>query len=138
MFLLDTNVISETRKNRPHGGVIEFLTACGDDDLLLSAVTVGEIQVGVELTRSQDPQKAAEIEDWLSKTVEYYPILPLDAATFRQWALMMHGKSGSLAMDAMIAATAKVHRLIVVTRNLSDFETFGVPTLNPFTSKEPL
>ncbi len=133
MFLLDTNVISETRKNRPHGGVIEFLTGRGDDELLLSAVSIGEMQAGVELTRSQNPQKAAEIEAWLSKTVEYYPILPVDAAIFRQWALLMHGKSGSLSMDAMIAATAKVHRLIVVTRNLSDFESFGVPTLNPFT-----
>ncbi len=133
MFLLDTNVISETRKNRPHGGVLEFLASRNEDELVLSAVSIGEIQVGVEHTRAQNPEKAAEIEAWLAKMVEYYPILPMDAATFRQWALLMHGKSGTLAMDAMIAATAKVHRLIVVTRNIADFEQFSVITLNPFT-----
>ena len=111
MFLLDTNVISETRKNRPHGGVLEVLASRNEDELMLSAVSIGEIQVGVELTRGQHPQKALEIEEWLAKTVEYYPILPMDAATFRQWAQLMHGKSGDLAMDAMIAATAKIHRL---------------------------
>lgn len=132
MFLLDTNVISETRKNRPHGGVLEFLASRNEDELVLSAVSIGEIQIGVELTRAQNPEKAAQIEAWLAKTVEYYPILPMDAATFRQWALLMHGKSGALAMDAMIAATAKVHRLIVVTRNVTDFEQFAVATLNPF------
>ena len=84
------------------------------------------------MTRKQNQEKAAEIEDWLSRTLEYFPVLPIDGATFRQWAILMHGKSGTLAMDAMIAATAKVHRLTVVTHNVSDFLPFGVPTVNPF------
>lgn len=85
MLLLDTNILSETRKNRPHGGVMQFLAACGEEELHLSAVSIGEIQAGIELTRY-----------------------------------------------AMIAATAKVHRLTVLTRNVVDFECFSVPTLNPF------
>lgn len=111
---------------------MQFLSSRGEDELHLSAVSIGEIQAGIELTRSQNPRKAAEIEEWLAKTMGNFPILPMDATTFRQWAVLMHGKSGTLAMNAMIAATAKVHRLTVVTRNVVDFEPFSVPTLNPF------
>ena len=103
-----------------------------DADLHLSAVTVGEIQAGIEITRDQDPEKAAEIEAWLDQVAEAYNILPMDARTFRSWALLMHRRSDKLIEDAMIAATAKVHKLIVVTRNVKDFEQFGVATFNPF------
>jgi predicted nucleic acid-binding protein len=64
MYLLDTNVVSELRKSRPHGAVVAWLQSATDADLHLSAVTLGEIQAGIELTREQDVAKASEIEAW--------------------------------------------------------------------------
>lgn len=93
------------------------------------------MQEGVEMTRRQNPEKADEIEDWITQTVENFPILPMDAGTFREWAVLMQGTSGDLSMDAMIAATARTNRLTVVTRNTRDFSTFHVLTLNPFVQK---
>ena len=132
MFLLDTNVVSELRKPRPHGAVVAWLQAVEDKHLYLSAVTLGEIQAGIELTRDQDPAKAAEIETWLDQVAKAYNVLPMDAAVFRRWAQLMHGKSNTLYEDAMIAATELQHHLTVVTRNVADFKTLGVKILNPF------
>lgn len=132
MYLLDTNVVSELRKPRPHGGVLAWLQGVGDKDLFLSAVTVGEIQAGVDLTREQDAAKAAEIEAWLEQVAASYAVLPMDAMALRAWARLMHRRSDTLIEDAMIAATAQVHGLTVVTRNVADFKPFGVPMLNPF------
>ena len=132
MYLLDTNVVSELRKPRPHGAVLAWLRAIDDRDLHLSAVTLGEIQTGIELTREQDPEKAAEIEAWADQLASSWNVLPMDAATFRAWAKLMHRRSDTLIEDAMIAATAQVHGLQVITRNLRDFREFGVGVLNPY------
>lgn len=132
MYLLDTNVVSELRKPRPHGAVLAWLQAAADADLYLSAVTLGEIQSGIELTREQDPAKAAEIEAWADMLAQAYNVLPMDAQTFRVWARLLHRKSDTLYEDAMIAATATVHSLTVVTRNVGDFSEFGVKLFNPF------
>ena len=132
MYLLDTNVVSELRKPRPHGAVLAWLQATPEADLYLSAVTLGEIQAGIELTRGQDAAKAAEIEAWLGLVAGTYNVLPMDGAAFRAWARLMHRKSDTLYEDAMIAATAVVHKLTVVTRNVADFAPFGVKVLDPF------
>ena len=132
MYLLDTNVVSELRRPRPHGAVLAWLSSVEDTELFLSAVTLGEIQAGIELTREQDPAKAAELEGWLELVAGAYNVLPMDAAVFRAWARLMHRKSDTLYEDAMIAATAKVHRLKVVTRNVADFQALGFDVLNPF------
>jgi predicted nucleic acid-binding protein len=115
MYLLDTNIVSELRKPRPHGGVVAWLQATEDAQLHPSAVTLGEIQAGVELTRDQDASKAAEIEAWLDLVAQSYNVLPMDGATFRAWARLMHRRSDTLYEDAMIAATATVHKLTVVS-----------------------
>lgn len=134
MYLLDTNVVSELRKLKPHGAVLAWLQAVDDLQLHVAAVTVGEIQAGIEITREQDTAKAAELETWLELVATSYNVLPMDAAAFRTWARLMHRKSDTIYEDAMIAATAKVHGLTVVTRNTADFKSFGVPLLNPFKS----
>ncbi|MBI1906369.1 MAG: type II toxin-antitoxin system VapC family toxin [Rhodocyclales bacterium] len=133
-YLLDTNVVSELRKPRPHGGVVAWLESLNDAQLYLSVVTLGEIQAGIELTREQDPGKASELEAWLEQVAASYNILPMDAASFRVWARLMHRKSDTLYEDAMIAATAKVHGLTVATRNVADFDALGANVFNPFAS----
>lgn len=132
MYVLDTNVISELRKPRPHGAVVAWVSAQPREALFLSAMTVGEIQAGIEITRDQDPPKAAEIEAWLEEVCATHAVLPMDAVAFRAWARLMHHRSGNLIEDAMIAATALVHGFAVVTRNSRDFTGFGVPLVNPF------
>lgn len=131
-YLLDTNVVSELRRPRPHGAVVAWLQSLDDAQLYVSAVTLGEIQAGIELTREQDPEKAQEIEAWLALVAGAYNVLPMDAAAFIAWARLMHKKSDTLYEDAMIAATAKVHGLTIATRNVADFRALGFEVFNPF------
>lgn len=137
MYLLDTNVVSELRKPKPHGAVVQWLQEVADTDLHMSAVTIGEIQAGIELTREQDEAKAAEIQQWLELVSGSFNVIPMDASAFRIWARLMRRASDTLYEDAMIAATAKLHKFTVVTRNVADFKNFGVNVVNPFNSQRP-
>jgi toxin FitB len=131
-YLLDTNVVSELRKPRPHGAVVAWMRTLRLEQVFLSAVTIGELQAGVELTRRNDAAKAMEIEAWLTMVESSFAALPMDSACFREWARIMAGKSPELIEDAMIAATARVHGLDVATRNERDFRQFQVGAFNPF------
>ena len=124
--------MSELRRPRPHGGVLAWLRGVADTDLFVSAITLGELQAGVEITREQDAVKAAAIERWVDRVAETSQVLAIDARVCRAWAQLMHRRSDDLIEDAMIAATAQVHDLTVVTRNVRDFAVFRVGTLNPF------
>jgi toxin FitB len=135
MYLLDTNVVSELRKPKPHGAVIGWIQSLPDDQLFISALTLGELQAGAERTRRQDQEKAEAIETWIDQLSEAYEIIPIDAGRFREWARLMEGKSDHLVEDAMIAATARVRELIVATRNVRDFKGLAVEVFNPFTPK---
>lgn len=137
MYLLDTNVVSELRKPRPHGAVLAWIASVDDAQLHVAAVTLGEIQAGIELTREQDSAKAAEIEAWLDLVAATHNVLAMDSAAFRLWAKLMHRRSDTLYEDAMIAAIAKSNGLTVVTRNTADFAHFDVPILNPFEGAAP-
>jgi predicted nucleic acid-binding protein len=125
-------VVSELRRAKPHGAVLAWLETVPDHQLFISAVSIGEIQAGIELTRQQDPAKAAQLELWLNRVADSYQVIAMDAAAFRAWAKLMHRRSDTLYEDAMIAACASVNQLTVVTRNIADFRHFGVSLLNPF------
>jgi toxin FitB len=134
VYLLDTNVVSELRKRKPHQGVVAWLRAIPEEELYISAVTLGEIQAGIEVTRGQDPNKAAELEDWLEDVAQSYNVIPVDAGVFRRWAKLMHRRPDHHLEDALIAATALTRRLTVATRNVDDFRPFDVEIVNPFTA----
>ncbi|MGA2428663.1 MAG: type II toxin-antitoxin system VapC family toxin [Candidatus Acidiferrum sp.] len=133
-YLLDTNVVSELRKTRPHGAVASWLAGLRPEQICISAVTVGELQAGIEIARPQDTQKAESLAVWLDQIASSHEILPMDGLCFREWGRLKYRLSHTLLEDAMIAASARVHGLTVATRNERDFELFNVPILNPFRS----
>jgi hypothetical protein len=134
-YLLDTNVVSELRKPRPHGGVVAWLKDQNEEQLFLSAVTMGELQAGIEQIRHRDTSKAGEIESWVDNLAASSQILAMDTRCFREWGRLMDRKPDKLLEDAMIAATARVHDLIVATRKEADFRQFGVRMVNPFKAR---
>ena len=131
-FLLDTNVISELRRARPHGAVVAWFEAQPADQIHLCAFTLGELQRGVERTRRSDPEKASKIEEWIEELALSHNILPMDGAAFREWAKLMQGKSETLWEDGMVAAAARVNGLTVATRDEADFRALDTPFFNPF------
>ncbi len=132
MFLLDTNVVSELRRARPHGAVVAWLNSAPKGSLRICAVTLGEIQRGVEIRRERDPAKAREIEIWADKLEHSFSVMSADATVFRRHAKLMQGRSSSIYEDALIAATALVYDFVVITRDVADFKGFGVRFIDPF------
>ena len=136
MYLLDTDVLSELRRSRRNRNVVAWFGDVTEADLFLSAVTIGEIELGITRQRVLNPGFAQDLADWLDVTLRAYGerILPLTVGIARRWGRLA-AQLGNKQLDLAIAATAFEHGLIVVTRNVSDFEPTGVPILNPFTAK---
>jgi toxin FitB len=135
-YLLDTNVISETRKVRADRGVVAFLSAADSAGLFLSILTLGELRKGVEAKRRTDPLAADRLGAWVDgiETTFADRTLPVDAAAARRWGELSAGRSLPV-IDTLIAATAIGHRLTLVTRNTRDIEAIGVPFVDPRQAK---
>ncbi len=132
IYLLDTNVVSELRRARPHGGLAAWYQERKHEDLVIPAVVTGEIQQGAERTRLNDPEKAREIETWLEGICSRYPIIAADERVFRAQARMRATHKGLQYEDSLIAATAHVYMMVLATRNLKDFRGLGIAWVNPF------
>jgi predicted nucleic acid-binding protein len=132
-YLLDTNVISETRKTRADPGVLAFLTAADTARLFLSVLTLGELRKGVAARRQADPAAADRLGMWVDRIETTYAdrVLPVDMSVARLWGEMSAGRSLPV-IDTLIAATAMAHALTLVTRNTQDVELTGVPLINPW------
>lgn len=132
-YLLDTNVISETRKTRVDSGVMAFLSAADAAGLFLSVLTLGELHKGVEAKRRSDPVAADRLGAWVDgiETMFADRLLPVDAAVARRWGELSAGRSLPV-IDTLIAATAISRGLTLVTRNTRDFESTGVRLVDPW------
>jgi len=111
---------------------VAWLETLRVEQIFLSAVTIGELQAGVELTRRHDSAKAREIESWLTSVEMSFSCVPMDSACFREWSRLIAARHDTLREDAMIAATARVHGFTVATRDEKDFKNLGVEIINPF------
>ena len=134
MYLLDTVVISELRKKKPNPGLLRWVSKQDENNLHLSVVTLGEIERGIELQRVGQAEFADVLSAWLESLVRLYAdrIVPVSAAAARRWGLLS-ARLGHDGADLLIAATAQVHGMSVVTRNVKDFEPTRVTVVNPFT-----
>jgi predicted nucleic acid-binding protein len=132
-FLLDTNVLAEARKPRPHPAVISWLDGVPPTQLFLSVLAVGEIQQGVERLRARDARRAAAFDGWLRllRTDFADRVLPVTEAIAVEWG-RLNARATLPVVDGLMAATARVHDLTVVTRNTVDFRRSGVPVLDLF------
>lgn len=133
-YLIDTNIISEVHKGeRCNTAVAAWWASVGEHELWLSALILGEIRKGVELARRSDPAKAAALEAWLEAVVAGFGdrVLGIDTPVAEEWGRMNAIRPVSV-IDALLAATAKVHGLTLVTRNEADVAGLGVEVLNPF------
>lgn len=134
-FLLDTNVISEARKPAGDANVRAWLTSVRGTDLYLSVLVVGEVRQGITRLRRRDPVQAAVYEAWLTRLHQHYAgrILPITAEIAEEWG-RLNVPDPLPVIDGLLAATARVHGLTLVTRNTADLARSGVRMLNPFAS----
>jgi len=133
-FLLDTNVVSELRKGeRADANVVRWFAHIGADDLFLSVLVVGEIRRGIERIRRNDAATAHSLDRWLVGLVAGYEdrILPVDRRVAEEWG-RLNVPNPIPVVDGLMAATARVHGLVLATRNVKDTASTGVKTLNPF------
>jgi hypothetical protein len=133
-FLIDTNVLSELRKReRANANVVAWMKRARDADLYLSVLVVGEIRRGIERIRGRDGAQADAIEHWLAEVTTTFGarVLPISSAIAEAWG-RMSASNPPPVVDGLLAATAKVHGLTLVTRNVADVARTGVTVVNPF------
>ncbi len=137
-YLLDTNVISELQKGkRANPAVLDWFAMVETEDLFLSVLVVAELKIGVELMRRKDAQQATVLSSRLAGIYALFDnrILPITASIANAWA-ELNVPDRLATIDGLIAATAKVHQLTLVTRNTKDVARTGVSLLNPFVESE--
>ena len=134
-FLLDTNVVSEIRRGRD-ANVATWASEAADAHLHLSVLTLGEITKGIERLRGRDPDQADVFAAWLEQLRDHFAdrILSVDDRVAEEWG-RLNAPAERKTVDSLIAASARVHDLTVVTRNISDFEACDVAVLNPWQSQ---
>jgi predicted nucleic acid-binding protein len=132
MFLIDTVTLSELRRRERDPTVVKWFERQRTNDLSLSVITIGEIERGIARQRGTDPSFADALAAWLDRVLTLYGerIVPFDLRTARRWGALS-AALGNDSADLMIAATALEHGLIVVTRNVSDFQPTGVAVVDP-------
>jgi len=133
-YLIDTNVISEVRKGeRCDARVSAWYATIADDDIFLSSLVLGEIRKGVEIARPRDPAKATALERWLQDVQAAFAgrVLGIDDSVSDRWGRMSAIRPVA-AIDGLLAATAFIHGLTLVTRNDGDVAGLGAAVLNPF------
>jgi len=135
MFLVDTNVVSETRKTRPDANVMAWLVGLDNRTVFLSVVTLAELQKGAESVRGRRPAAARSLESWIDAPARTHAVLPVNQPVSREWGRLLATASAKRAMDLLIAATAVVYGLTVATRNIRDFDDLPVPAINPFETR---
>lgn len=133
MYLLDTNVLSELRKTQANQNIVDWVKSVKADTLYTSILVVGEIRRGIERLQKRDPRQATVYANWLESLKEDYAerILPIDIRVTETWGRMTSHDPLPI-IDSLLAATAQVHQMTLVTRNISDVERTGVSLLNPF------
>lgn len=133
-FLLDTNVVSELCKRTPHPHVLAWYERNVAAHAYVSVLVLGEIRQGIERIRRRDPAQAEALERWLDGLVAGYRdrILPVTADVAQEWGRLGASAQPSPCVDGLMVATARVHRLVLATRNVGDVAGTGVPVVNPF------
>ena len=133
MYLLDTVVISELRKKDRNPGVVSWLQDKKDTDLFLSVLTIGEIRRDICQQESKDRLFADRLATWLDSILNFYGerILPVTTPIALEWGNIC-ARTGNSGADNLIAATAKVHHLSVITRNIKHFDSTGASCYNPW------
>jgi predicted nucleic acid-binding protein len=134
-YLIDTNIVSEVRKgSRCHPAVARWYETIDTEEIFLSSLVVGEVRKGIETVRRTDPTQAESLESWLAALIESAGdrMLPVERGIADEWGRLAAVRSLPI-IDAILAATARIHQLTLVTRNTRDFEGTGTQLLNPFT-----
>lgn len=135
-YLLDTNVISELRKGkRADASVTAWFACVAEEEIFLSVLTIGEIRRGIESVRRRDPDSAAALDRWLNLVSEAHAdrVVQIDRAIAEEWG-RMNVPDPLPVVDGLLAATARILGLTLVTRNVADVEATGVQVLDPFAS----